>query len=132
MTGPGSSAVHARQGGDEFGRPPFIESYAADMFGRLHADGLLRGLDVDQFAAKAGDLLADVNTLHAYREGTWRTQRGSCPPCRTGRTPACLAERSRKTHHRSIPRGAALHARDVSLPVLDVIRDGRRIAGALQ
>lgn len=63
------------KGGDEFCRPQFIESYAADIFGRLQADGLLHGLDVDQFAAKAGDLLADVNALHAFREGNGRTQR---------------------------------------------------------
>lgn len=63
------------KGGDESCRPQFIESYAADIFGRLHADGLLHGLDVDQFAAKTGDLLADVNALHAFREGNGRTQR---------------------------------------------------------
>lgn len=63
------------KGGDEFCRPQFIESYAADVFGELREADLLRGLDDETFAAKAADLLTDMNALHPFREGNGRSQR---------------------------------------------------------
>jgi len=63
------------KGGDEFCRPEFIESAAADIFGRLHDAGLLRDVDAEQFTVGAANLLADLNSLHPFREGNGRTQR---------------------------------------------------------
>jgi cell filamentation protein len=63
------------KGGDEFCRPHYIESSAADIFGRLHDADRLHGLDVETFAAQAAELLADLNALHPFREGNGRTQR---------------------------------------------------------
>jgi len=47
---------------------------AKRLFGPLHQADLLRELDAT-FVANASDLLADVNALHAFREGNGRSQR---------------------------------------------------------
>jgi len=41
----------------------------------LAGEGWLRGLDRDRFVRRAGALLADLNTMHPFREGNGRTQR---------------------------------------------------------
>jgi len=47
---------------------------AKRLFGPLHQADLLRELDAT-FVANASHLLADVNALHAFREGNGRSQR---------------------------------------------------------
>ncbi len=55
--------------------PQFIESYAAEVFGNLAAENHLRGLDRSPFVDRLAHFLADVNSLHPFREGNGRTQR---------------------------------------------------------
>lgn len=61
--------------GDVFCLPQFIESFAADVFGRLAGPGFLRGLGRARFVEELADLFADVNALHPFREGNGRAQR---------------------------------------------------------
>ena len=55
--------------------PQDLESFATEVFGNLHRDGLLRGRDRDEFVSDLAGLLGDINTLHPFREGNGRTQR---------------------------------------------------------
>jgi len=116
--------------GDEFCRPQFIEPYAADIFGRLHQADLLRDLDADTFVTNASDLLADVNALHAFREGNGRSQR------------AFLSQLAAQAGHplvwpigaeqRNIDASRAAHRGDNSelrALVTDALRPGRPPAG---
>ena len=52
-----------------------IEAAARDVFGRAEAAGYFKGLSRQDFAKLAADHFADVNQLHAFREGNGRTQR---------------------------------------------------------
>ena len=61
--------------GNVFCLPQFIESFAADVFGRLAVADFLRGRDRTEFLDGLADLFADVNALHPFREGNGRTQR---------------------------------------------------------
>lgn len=61
--------------GHLFCLPQHLESFAGEVFGRLHRDGLLRGLAPDAFVTGLADLLGDINALHPFREGNGRTQR---------------------------------------------------------
>jgi fido (protein-threonine AMPylation protein) len=47
----------------------------ADIFGRLDAADLLRGLAREEFNTRLAEFLADVNAVHPFREGNGRTQR---------------------------------------------------------
>ena len=55
--------------------PQHLQSYAADVFGRLAAAERLRGLARDPFITGLAGFLADVNALHPFREGNGRAQR---------------------------------------------------------
>lgn len=66
--------VPLAKGTTQFEAPAALEGGLAAAFAKLGADGL-RGLDADAFAARAGDLLADLNRLHPFREGNGRAQR---------------------------------------------------------
>jgi cell filamentation protein len=49
---------------------------ALDVIGdRLRAANYLRGLPRREFAERAADVMADINAVHAFREGNGRTQR---------------------------------------------------------
>ena len=61
--------------GSVFCLPQHLESYAADVFGRLAAAERLRGLARDPFITGLAGFLADVNALHPFREGNGRAQR---------------------------------------------------------
>lgn len=61
--------------GNLFCRAIFIQSAADDIFTKLELDGLLKGLSIDEFIIKLADYMADVNSLHPFREGNGRTQR---------------------------------------------------------
>jgi cell filamentation protein len=43
-------------------------------FGELQTDGFLQGLDESAFADKAAHFLAELNVIHAFREGNGRSQ----------------------------------------------------------
>lgn len=61
--------------GHLFCLPQHIDSFAADIFGRLAGWRYLRGLERDEFLDRLAELLADINALHPFREGNGRTQR---------------------------------------------------------
>jgi cell filamentation protein len=65
--------------GSLFCLPQHLESYAADVFGRLAAAERLRGLARDPFVTGLAGFLADVNALHPFREGNGRAQRALSP-----------------------------------------------------
>jgi cell filamentation protein len=66
--------VRMFKGGNPFCFPENIESQAAKLFGKLQADGFLQGLDDSVFADKAAHFLAELNVIHAFREGNGRSQ----------------------------------------------------------
>jgi cell filamentation protein len=61
--------------GDMFCSAQHIESYAADIFGRLARERHLTALPREQFVERLASYLGDVNALHPFREGNGRTQR---------------------------------------------------------
>ena len=66
--------------GSVFCLPQHLESYAADVFGRLAAADRPRGLARDPFITALAGFLADVNALHPFREGNGRVPRGHSSP----------------------------------------------------
>ncbi len=46
----------------------------ADVHRRIVQSDFLRGLSREEFAAKAGEIMGDVNYVHPFREGNGRTQ----------------------------------------------------------
>ena len=46
----------------------------ADVHRRLVEDDFLKGLTPLGFAAKAGEIIGDINHIHPFREGNGRTQ----------------------------------------------------------
>jgi cell filamentation protein len=66
--------VPLAKGTTQFEAPAALQGGLAAAFAKLGDTGL-RGLDADAFAARAGDLLADLNRLHPFREGNGRAQR---------------------------------------------------------
>ena len=62
--------------GSLFCLPQHLESYGAEIFGRLAGADRLRGLAREPFIGQlAGESLADVNALHPFREGNGRARR---------------------------------------------------------
>ncbi|MBN9795575.1 cell filamentation protein Fic [Pseudonocardia sp. TMWB2A] len=61
--------------GQLFCLPQQLETFATDIFGRLHSEQVLRGRDLDGFVTGLAELLGDINALHPFREGNGRTQR---------------------------------------------------------
>ena len=66
--------VRIFKGGNPFCFPENIESQATKLFGELRADDFLQGLDDSAFADKASHALAELNAIHAFREGNGRSQ----------------------------------------------------------
>jgi len=67
-------SVRMSKGGNPFCFPENIEGEATRLFGDLAADDYLRGLDSSTFADKAAHFLAELNAIHAFREGNGRSQ----------------------------------------------------------
>jgi cell filamentation protein len=53
---------------------PSIEAQASKLFSDLKADNFLENLPAAEFAAKAAHFLAELNAIHAFREGNGRSQ----------------------------------------------------------
>ena len=53
----------------------FIESNANALFAELAGEDYLRRLPADQFTARPGSTLCELNALHPFREGNGCTQR---------------------------------------------------------
>lgn len=66
--------VRISKGGNPFCFPENIESQAAKLFADLQAEDYLRDLDAPTFSGKAAHFLAELNAIHAFREGNGRTQ----------------------------------------------------------
>src|SRR5258706_12191731 len=66
--------VRIFKGGNPFCFPENIEIQATRLFGELQANGFLRDLEDSAFADEAAHLLAELNAIHAFREGNGRSQ----------------------------------------------------------
>ena len=64
----------SQKGGNPFCFPENIEDQAGKLFGDLLAANYLRNLDAQAFSAKAAHFLAELNAIHAFREGNGRSQ----------------------------------------------------------
>ncbi len=64
-----------KAGGKEFLFGPQIPAALDRIAARIRDDKFVRGLPRDDFAHRAADILADINRVHAFREGNGRTQR---------------------------------------------------------
>jgi len=62
-------------GGKSFMDGPLIAEALDDIGRRLGDDNYLRGLDREEFATRAADIMLDLNSVHPFREGNGRTQR---------------------------------------------------------
>lgn len=60
--------------GSPFCFPEHIDAQAAKLFLQLKADHFLKNLPAAEFAAKAAHFLAELNVIHAFREGNGRSQ----------------------------------------------------------
>jgi cell filamentation protein len=61
--------VRISKGGNPFCFPEHIEEQATRLFDNLRMADYLRNLDAKTFAAKAAHFLAELNAIHAFREG---------------------------------------------------------------
>lgn len=66
--------VRISKGGSMFCYPEHIDAEMTRLFRQLAADAFLRGLAGAEFARRAAHLLAELNAIHAFREGNGRTQ----------------------------------------------------------
>ncbi len=66
--------VRISKGGNPFCFPENIEDQATKVFDDLRAANYLRYLDAKTFSAKAAHFLAELNAIHAFREGNGRSQ----------------------------------------------------------
>jgi len=63
------------KGGTVFARSEFIESMFDEYYEKLEKANFLRGLDKEQFCEQLAYFMAEVNTIHPFREGNGRTAR---------------------------------------------------------
>lgn len=54
--------------------PENIESEAKKLFTQLEQANFLRDFSLREFAQKSAHFLAELNAIHAFREGNGRTQ----------------------------------------------------------
>ena len=66
--------VRISKQGSAFCFPEHIEAQAAKLFAELKAKGYLEKLPANEFAENAAHFLAELNAIHAFREGNGRTQ----------------------------------------------------------
>lgn len=66
--------VRISKGGSMFCFPENIEDEATRLFAALKRDGSLQGLVSRAFAIKSAHFLAELNAIHAFREGNGRAQ----------------------------------------------------------
>jgi cell filamentation protein len=66
--------VRMSKQGSPFCFPEHIDAQAAKLFGELKSSHFLEGLPVTEFASKAAHFLAELNVIHAFREGNGRSQ----------------------------------------------------------
>ena len=61
--------------GTPFARAGFIEPAMERQFAQLQAEGCLRDLSREDFAARAAAHISEINAVHPFRDGNGRTQR---------------------------------------------------------
>lgn len=66
--------VRISKGGDPFCFPENIEDQATKLFDDLRTADYLQNLDAQAFSAYAAHFLAELNAIHAFREGNGRSQ----------------------------------------------------------
>lgn len=66
--------VRIAKGGNWFCYPEHIEAELDRLFSQLKDANLLRDLTKQNFAREAAHFLAELNAIHAFREGNGRTQ----------------------------------------------------------
>lgn len=66
--------VRMSKQGSPFCFPEHIDAQAAKLFEELKTDHFLKDLPVTEFAVKAAHFLAELNVIHAFREGNGRSQ----------------------------------------------------------
>ena len=66
--------VRISKQGSPFCFPEHIEAQASKLFSDLKADNFLENLSPTEFAEKAAHFLAELNAIHAFREGNGRSQ----------------------------------------------------------
>ncbi len=66
--------VRIAKGGNPFCFPEHIEGQARRLFDDLRATDCLRNLDAQTFTDRAAHFLAELNAIHAFREGNGRSQ----------------------------------------------------------
>jgi cell filamentation protein len=66
--------VRIAKGGNPFCFPENIESQAGKLFDELRSANHLRNLDAQAFSEEAAHFLAELNAIHAFREGNGRSQ----------------------------------------------------------
>jgi cell filamentation protein len=66
--------VRISKGGNPFCFPENIEDQATRLFDDLRAADHLQNLDSHAFSARAAHFLAELNAIHAFREGNGRSQ----------------------------------------------------------
>lgn len=66
--------VEIAKGGNQFQFRRYISNGMADVHRRVVAGGYLKNLAADDFAARAGEIIGDINYVHPFREGNGRTQ----------------------------------------------------------
>lgn len=70
----GLRMVEISKGGSQFMPRQFIETGMADVHRRVVSENYLQGLNSDDFAERAGEIIGDINHIHPFREGNGRTQ----------------------------------------------------------
>jgi cell filamentation protein len=66
--------VRISKGGNPFCYPEHIDREMKQLFADLKKREFLRDMIVGEFAEGAAHFLAEVNAIHAFREGNGRTQ----------------------------------------------------------
>lgn len=61
--------------GNMFCNVRFIESQAAEIFGKLKGEDYLQGLNEEDTASRLAYYFSEINALHPFREGNGRSQR---------------------------------------------------------
>lgn len=67
-------SVRIAREGSMFCYPEYIPGELRRVFGELRLAGYLRGRGPTQFAVDAAHFLAELNAIHAFRDGNGRTQ----------------------------------------------------------
>jgi cell filamentation protein len=66
--------VRISKQGNPFCFPEHIDAQANKLFSKLTAENYLEPLPADEFAERAAHFLAELNAIHAFREGNGRAQ----------------------------------------------------------